>query len=611
MSPLSDFPARGAEVINDLVFLDSGADFWIFVSFLCWFLSFNLALEGRLLAYRRSLNPRVWLGGTIICALQAVRCLQELLVFSFESFRSPAANWLISGVLVAGAIGVLLATFLRAEASGRARLGLVAGGLAVLGLDFALTLAATNGWARDGLTGAAHPVLQTALGVNGRVLLAVGVLIFTAWQTQRLRLEQRTSHFLMEGLALIAIVVLTFFLCRILYREALDGRNAREMELAQNAILAIPLTDTLQLRGLPQDAGTTAYERVQTHLTRFRDANPAIEEIFLWVIRGGNFVILACSSRREGGDIPPGYAYGHADARDLAFYALEEPSRAGPFRGLHGPFTSVNERITRDDGKTTFCWMRMDFNTKNWLSAFVSRRILLMAAATLLCLVVLVASNYRLRALDDIMVERGKQLAAEAERMRLGRDLHDDLGQLLSAINIQSSILAAELEPETESGERSRELCGLTQRALESTRQIAHGLVPEDGDFTITYRKFCLQIAQGFAVECVVEDELEEAVARREVRVALMRVSQESISNAVKHGRATRIDLRLWREKDTLRLRIVDNGSGFQRRERQSGLGTSVMRARIEEVGGRFSLESTTSGVTVYCQIPEPRPGSV
>lgn len=606
MSAALDFPARGEAAINDLAFLDAGADFWIFVSFLCWFLSFNLALEGRHLAYRRSLRPGLWLGGAVICAFQAAKSVQELLVFSFESLRVPGPNWVIQTALLLGAIVVLLAM------RRGARPGFVAGTLAVLCLDFFLALAATNFWAHDGIMGAAHPVLQTALGINGQVLLALGVLIFVAWQTQRLRLEQRIPHLLAEGLALAAIVVLTFFLCRVLYAEALNGKTAREMELAQNAVLAIPLAEAFQLRGSPLDEGNATYHRVQSHLTRFRDANPSIEEIFLWAIRGGEFVVLACSERRDDDNIQPGHVFGRADARDLASYALQEPWRAGPFRGPNGFFTSVNERIATPGTDETFCWMRMDFNTRNWLSGFASRRILLMAAATLLCLVVLVGSNYRLRAFDDIIVERGKQLAAEAERMRLGRDLHDDLGQLLSAINIQSSILAEEFDPETDAGQRSRELCALTQRAVESTREIARGLVPEDGDFRITFRQFCQRIAQSLSVECAMDDQLEDLALRREVRVALMRVSQESIHNAVRHGRATQIEIRLWMEKDALRLQVADNGSGLQRSERQAGLGTSVMRARIEELGGSFSLESIPgSGVTVRCAIPEKLAGSV
>jgi signal transduction histidine kinase len=495
---------------------------------------------------------------------------------------------------------------LLATRSGRARAGLVAGGLAVVSLDFVLTLAATNFWAQDGIVAAAHPVLQTAVGINGQVLLALGVLIFVAWQTQRLRIEQHTSHFLAEGLALIAIVALTFLLCRVLYTEALKGATARELELAQNAVLAVPHSEALQIRGTSQDAGNAAYLHVQAHLTRFRDANPSIEEIFLWTIRNGEFVSLACSDRRDGDNIPPGHIFGRANTRDLASYGLQEPWRAGPFRGHDGFFTTVNERITVPGSDETFCWMRMDFNTRNWLSGFASRRILLMAAATLLCLVVLVGSNYRLRALDDIIVERGKQLAAEAERSRLGRDLHDDLGQLLSAINIQTSILAEEFDPESELGIRSRELGTLTQRAVEATRELAHGLVPEDGNFSITFRQFCQRIAQSLSVACEVDDRIEDLPLRRDVRVALMRVSQESINNATRHGHAKRIEIKLWMEKGALRLQIADNGSGIQRQERQAGLGTSVMRARIEEVGGAFSLESIPgSGVTVQCAIPE------
>lgn len=598
-----ELPARGEEVLNDLAFLDSAADFWIFVSFLCWFLSFNLALEGRLLAHRRSTNQTVWLGGALIFALQAIKSLQELLVFSFETLRAPQVNVVLQAVFLAGAAIIFLLVLPR-ELSPRHRWGTILAVLALLLIDFGLTLAATNFWARDGLMGATYPILQAALGIHGQVLLSLGVLIFVAWQMQRLRIDQHASHFLTEGLALVAIVAVTFLLCRFLYAEALAGKTSREMELAQNAVLAIPLSEALQLQGKPQDAGTEAYRRVQAHLSRIREANPAIEGIFLWAIHDNELVILAGSSGHHP-DVPPGHVLDRASARDLAAYSLDEPWRAGPFRDSRGFITSVNDRITYPGSDRTFCRVQIDFNTRNWLSAFTSRRILVMAAATMLCLLVLGGSNYRLRRLDDIKVERGKQLAAEAERVRLGRDLHDDLGQLLSAINIQSSILAEEFDPKTEPGQRGRELCALTQRAVESTREIARGLVPEDGDFSITFRKYCQQIAHSLSVECEVEEDLDEVSLRREVRVALMRVSQESINNAVKHGKATRIDVRIGLDDGALKMSIADNGSGFRRWERRPGIGTSVMRARIEELGGQFVLDSKPgAGVVVRCAIP-------
>jgi signal transduction histidine kinase len=606
MNPPQDFPAYGELVLNQLAFLDSAADFWIFLSFLLWLLSLNMALEGRLLAHRRSINERVWLGGSLLCGIQAVQKLQELLVFSFDSLRHQNVNATVHLSLAVAALAVLFLTFRRFDGPLKWKRGLIGGGILILAIDFGFTYLATDSWSREGLMTATHPVLQSAIGINGQVLIALAVFLFVAWQTGSLRIEQQSPRFFAaEGAALITIAVVTYFLCHALYNEALRGRQAREFELAQNAVLAIPLAEARQLHGDSTDTSLAAYRSVRDHLTRFRKANPSISDIFLWRIQDGQRVVLASSERHGQPDIPPGHAFGKADARDLAANSLEESWSEGPFRTPQGVISIVNERIATSADDPPLAWLRVDFTTRDWLSTFASRRILLLAAATLLSVLVVAVSNYRSRAIDDVKVERGKQLAAEAERVRLGRDIHDDLGQLLFAINIQSNILASTLDPDSEDGKLSRELCVLAQRAADTSREIAHGLVPEDGDFRLTFRKFCLDTANTLRVSCEVHDEFGELTLRREARVALMRVAQESINNAVRHGQATQIDVSLAVDGHTLQLLITDNGAGFRHRGQQSGIGTSVMRARIEDLGGNFSLTSRReAGVEVSCTLP-------
>lgn len=603
-----NMPAQGKLVMDNLALLRYGADFWIFLTLLFWFLSFYFSLEGRHLAYRRSLNQRVWLGASLICVLKAVKHLMELCVFYFSFLNIPMVTWTIHLGAVLLAVSVFFVTFPKVETAPKARRRLISSCLIVLALDFVFTMLATNWWGKDALVNAPFPKVQAIVGIGGQVLISLGVLIFIALQTERLRIDQRRPRLYLDGALILCILGLTYYTCGVVYRQTLKEKISHARELIQNAAVVTPAPEVLDLRGLPEDVENLAFRKVQSTLARFRDINPMIEKIYLWTIRDGDFVVLVDGSRR---DVQlPGPAPEKASRRDLDIFAASAPQIFGPFRAAWGSYVCVNDRVFIPGGDAVFCWIRLDLTTKDWLGTFASRRLLIMSAGTLLCILGLLSNHYRLRTQDAIMLERGKQQAEEEERLRMGRNLHDDLGQLLSAINIQSTILFSEIDPETKGARRSRELCALTQKAVVSVQEMARGMVPEDGDFAISFRKYCQGIANSLSVTCSVIDEIEDIVLPREVRVALMRISQESMNNAVKHGKATEIAITLDLSGFDLRMEIVDNGRGFQRWERQSGLGTSVMRARVEELGGTFSLSSAPgSGVVVSCILPGHRIG--
>jgi signal transduction histidine kinase len=599
-----NMPAKGELVMDNLAFLRYGADFWLYVTLLFWFLSLYFSLEGKHLAYRRSLNQRVWLGASLICVLKTGKHLLELCLFYFDFLNIPSVTWTLHLGAVVTAVSVFFLTFPKVETAPKARRKLISGCLLVLAADFVFTVMATNFWSRDALAEAPFPELQAVVGIGGQVLISLGVLIFIAIQTERLRIDQRASRLYLDGIVIVIFLSLTYFTCGQVYDQTLKEKTAHALELVQNAVVATPDPEILLLRGVPEDLENVAFQKVYTTLARFRDINPAVEKIYLWTIRGDDFVVLADSSRREVQ--LPGVTPEKATERDLRIFNGSQAQIFGPFRADWGSYVCVNERIFIHGTQDVFCWMRLDLTTKDWMSTFASRRLLIMSAATLLCILGLLSNHYRLRTQDAIMLERGKQQAAEEERLRVGRDLHDDLGQLLSAINIQSTILASEIDPEAKAARRSRELCVLTQKAVVTTQEMARGLVPEDGDFAVTFRKYCQGIANGLSITCNAHDHIEDIMLPREVRVALMRVTQESMNNAVKHGKATIIDITLTIVGGSLRMELEDNGGGFQRWERQSGLGTSVMRARVEELGGTFSLGSTPgSGVVVCCTFPE------
>ena len=99
-----------------------------------------------------------------------------------------------------------------------------------------------------------------------------------------------------------------------------------------------------------------------------------------------------------------------------------------------------------------------------------------------------------------------------------------------------------------------------------------------------------------------------ECRAPAEVRVALYRIAQEAITNAVRHGRATFITLRLSSDAASVRLEVIDNGKGFAPgRETAAGIGMRIMEYRTRLLAGSLQIETPRRGGTALCCcVPQP-----
>jgi signal transduction histidine kinase len=220
------------------------------------------------------------------------------------------------------------------------------------------------------------------------------------------------------------------------------------------------------------------------------------------------------------------------------------------------------------------------------------------------------------------MVERSrleKELldAGERERLRLGRDLHDDLGQLLTGIAFLSTAvekrLSAQSLPETAS---AKEIRSLVQEAIAKTHSLSLGLTPVSlgsGGLLAAIQELATMTERVFGVTCTFKCDQVLVVDRPIAATNLYRIVQEAISNAVRHGRAHRIVISLALQGEHLRLAIRDDGVGLGLRDEQrEGLGLSIMKHRAEQLGGALDIQPNRGGTTVVCSVPgiaRPVPG--
>jgi len=215
------------------------------------------------------------------------------------------------------------------------------------------------------------------------------------------------------------------------------------------------------------------------------------------------------------------------------------------------------------------------------------------------------------------MLEREVLQASDRERRRIGQDMHDGLGQMLTGLGLISQSLAKSLAAEGhEQADQMREIADLIQEADAYARGLARGLVPvelEMGGLTGALQRLADQAERLFGVDCVFEHTGEPSLGDSDVATHLYRIAQESLSNAVRHGKATQVDIQLRVTPKHVRLRVKDNGKGFpepevspvtlqENEEMKRGMGIRIMNHRARIIGATLDIHGAPGeGTVVTC----------
>ncbi len=227
------------------------------------------------------------------------------------------------------------------------------------------------------------------------------------------------------------------------------------------------------------------------------------------------------------------------------------------------------------------------------------------------------AFNRMAEALEQSMT-RNRQLSRrllevqEEERKRLARELHDELGQYLSAIHAEAAAILGQTEalpaPARSSAQAIVEAC---RAMMAIVRGMLARLRPEALD-ELGLEEALRELVAGWrrrhpAVACTLElagdvEDLDEAA-----KVCLYRLVQEGLTNVAKHAQARRVEVRLARTgpPDRVSVEVRDDGRGLVPVSVQAGYGLLGMRERVESLGGRFAVESRPQGgVRVAAELP-------
>lgn len=203
---------------------------------------------------------------------------------------------------------------------------------------------------------------------------------------------------------------------------------------------------------------------------------------------------------------------------------------------------------------------------------------------------------------------------SEETQQRIGRELHDDLGQHITGIAFMAQVLSQKLKADGREEQTDAERITLMlNQAISKTRNIAHGLYPselEEHGLKNMLEKFVDHVEATYHINCSFSSDNNCEIDDHEVAIHLLRITQEAVSNAVKHGRATRIILRISCFPSSQVLEIWDNGCGLGVgiMSPVMGLGMRSMRYRAEMIGASLEILSRPEGGTqVKISVPVKR----
>jgi signal transduction histidine kinase len=200
--------------------------------------------------------------------------------------------------------------------------------------------------------------------------------------------------------------------------------------------------------------------------------------------------------------------------------------------------------------------------------------------------------------------------AQEEERRRIARELHDEAGQLLTALLVGLRTLedARKLTHVKAQGRRLREI---TAQAIDEVGRLARGLHPtvlDDHGLGVALSRYVTEYTKShnIAVDLML-NELDSSDLSPAVQIALYRILQEALTNVARHSGAKTVSIRFARLATVLEVAVVDDGCGFDAKAvavSSHRLGIQSMRERAAMLGGTLSFTSQRKGTKILVQVP-------
>jgi signal transduction histidine kinase len=200
--------------------------------------------------------------------------------------------------------------------------------------------------------------------------------------------------------------------------------------------------------------------------------------------------------------------------------------------------------------------------------------------------------------------------AQEQERARIGRELHDDIGQRLAMLAIELQQLGEDPRNFSEARSHLGELYKQTLEIATDIQSLSHELHSAKLQYlgiAAAMRGFCREFGEQQKVEIDFQTHDLPSPLSPDMSLCFFRVLQEALHNSAKHSGVRHFEVRLWGTSDEIHLTIKDSGAGFDRKaaNESRGLGLISMEERVKLLKGTLSIESQPKrGTTIHARVP-------
>lgn len=199
--------------------------------------------------------------------------------------------------------------------------------------------------------------------------------------------------------------------------------------------------------------------------------------------------------------------------------------------------------------------------------------------------------------------------AQESERNRIGGDIHDDIGPLLSSIKLYIHKFKYCKTPEQISKE-IKSINGQVDEIIQRIRSVTRDLVPAvlvEFGFVAAVKNLCDRINESGQISINFKSEEEKYTLSDKSELTLYRVIQELSNNAIKHANASHIDIEISKKEEKIHIIVSDNGSGIPDeilKDNINGFGLKNIEARLSLIDGDFDIKGNHQGTKAFVQIP-------
>jgi PAS domain S-box-containing protein len=278
-----------------------------------------------------------------------------------------------------------------------------------------------------------------------------------------------------------------------------------------------------------------------------------------------------------------------APCRNLYRRALE-----GPIAGREA--AEVEIELTRKDGSTFDALLRIAASRDSHGNFVHTRSTVIDITARKRA-----ETEARIHATQLLSISRRVVEAQETERRNLSAELHDRLGQDLAAINLNLHLIKEQLSAQSRIKVATRldDSIALVERTVEGMRDVAGTLRPlllDDYGLAVAVKSYGEQFAARTGIRVTVTELHPVPRLRPDAEMALFRITQEALTNVLKHAKAATVRMTFAVDAESISLTIADDGRGFAAQSRAdhrtNGLGLLIMQERLHAVGGSLRIES-------------------